>query len=225
MMRPLVIVLGLLLGSVAPAVAQVEVDIGIGVDLPTYPQLVQVPGQPVYYAPRLDANYFFYDGLYWVYAGDSWHSSSWYNGPWSRVEPDRVPEYVLRVPVRYYRRPPPEFRGWRREAPPRWGEHWGNDWERRHQGWDRWDRRHVPRPAPLPVYQRRYGGSRYPQPDPQQVLHGQHVRYDPRGGAPQRTHEAQGLRHAPPPGQVVRATPHPQRPEPPRERDRDHRHQ
>jgi hypothetical protein len=224
-MRSLVVALGMVLCPVASAVAQVEVDVGIGVDLPAYPQLVQVPGQPVYYAPHLDANYFFYDGLYWVYAGDSWHTSSWYNGPWSRVAPERVPVYVLRVPVRYYRQPPPYFRGWRREAPPRWGERWGNDWERGHPGWDRWDRRHVPRPAPLPAYQRRYSGSHYPQREQQQALHTQHYRYQPRDDAAHRTFEAQGLRHAPPSERVVRAAPHPQRPEPQRgERDRDHRH-
>ncbi len=224
-MRSLVIALGMLLCPLASAVAQVEVDVGIGVDLPVYPQLVQVPGQPVYYAPHLDANYFFYDGLYWVYAGDRWHTSSWYNGPWSGVAPEEVPVYVLRVPVRYYRRPPPYFGGWRREAPPRWGEHWGNDWERRHPGWDRGDRRQVPRPAPLPIYQRRYSGTNYPQREQQQALHGQHYRYEPRDDGARRTYEAQGLRHAPPPERVVRAAPRPQRPEPqPRERDRDHHH-
>ena len=42
-----------------------------------------------------------------------------------------LPLYVLRVPVRYYRSPPAYFRGWRAEAPPRWGDHWGNDWQQR----------------------------------------------------------------------------------------------
>lgn len=33
---------------------------------PAYPDLVQVPGYPVYYAPRVNENLFFYDGQYWV---------------------------------------------------------------------------------------------------------------------------------------------------------------
>ncbi len=164
-MRSLVLALGLVLWPLASARAQVEVEVGVGVDVPAYPDLVQVPGEPVYYAPGLRANYFFYDGTYWVYAGDSWHRSTWYNGPWYRVGPEAVPVYVLRVPCRYYRQPPAYFAGWRREAPPRWGEHWGHDWERRHEGWDHWDRRHVPRAAPLPVYQRRYSGASYPRDD------------------------------------------------------------
>ena len=48
--------------------------------------------------------------------------------------------------------------GWRADAPPRWGDHWGNDWQQRRSGWDRWDHRIAPAPAPLPVYQRRYSG-------------------------------------------------------------------
>lgn len=70
----------------------------------TKSELVQVPNYPVYYAPRQRTNYFFYDGMYWVY-----HDDDWYNGPWWRTAPEYVPEYVLRVPVRDYRRPPAYF--------------------------------------------------------------------------------------------------------------------
>jgi hypothetical protein len=167
-MRYLLVVSSLLLGSVPSAQAQVSVAIGfpaveIGVHVPVYPQLVRVPGYPVYYDPGGNANYFFYDGAYWVFHGDNWYVSSWYNGPWQLVGPDHVPLYILRVPVRYYRYPPAYFRGWRADAPPRWGQHWGRDWERRRHGWDRWDRASAPRPAPLPVYQRQYSGDRYPK--------------------------------------------------------------
>jgi len=139
--------------SVASAVAQVSVGVSIGMHLPVYPQLVAVPGYPVYYAPALNANFFFYDGMYWVYQGDHWYMSAWYNGPWTLVSPLYVPPYVLLVPVRYYRLPPPYFRPWRADAPPRWGEHWGDDWQRHRKGWDQWNRAAVPPPAPLPVYQ------------------------------------------------------------------------
>jgi hypothetical protein len=94
---------------------------------------------------------------------DAWYVSSWYAGPWYVVEPYDVPVYLLRVPVRYYHHPPPYFRAWRGDLPPRWGERWGRDWEVRRSGWDRWDHRQVPRPAPLPVYQRSYAGDRYPR--------------------------------------------------------------
>jgi len=184
--RYLLIVLGLLLYAPAPSIAQVSIGIGlphvsIGINLPVLPQLVVVPGYPVYYAPRLEANYFFYDGMYWVYQDDNWYASSWYNGPWWLVGPEAVPVFILRIPVRYYRRPPPYFHGWRHNAPPRWHDHWGHDWEQRRSGWDKWDRRAAPAPAPLPVYQRQYSKDRYPrQVEQQQELHNQRYRYQPR---------------------------------------------
>ena len=175
-MRSAIVVACMLLGAYAPASAQVS----IGINLSLYPELVQVPGYPVYYAPQLHSNYFFYDGLYWVLAEDNWYSSSWYDGPWDMVSPESVPLFVLRVPVRYYRQPPPYFRGWASEAPPRWGVHWGRDWERRRGGWDRWDRASAPAPAPLPTYQREYRGDRYPRADQQRALRSQNYHYQPR---------------------------------------------
>jgi hypothetical protein len=184
--RHAILVLGMLLSSAATADVQMSIGIGfpnasIGINLPVYPQLVVVPGYPVYYAPQLDANYFFYDGMYWVYQDDDWYASSWYNGPWWLVEPEAVPLYILRIPVRYYRQPPDYFFGWRSNAPPRWGDHWGYDWGQRRSGWDRWSRRAVPPPAPLPAYQRQYSRDRYPeQVEQQQRLQQQHYRYQPR---------------------------------------------
>lgn len=185
-MRKTLIVLSMLLGLAAPATSQVSIGIAvpgisIGINVPLYPQLVLVPGYPVYYAPRLRSNYFFYDGLYWVFEGDNWYASSWYNGPWGLVAPQAVPVFLLRIPVRYYRSPPPYFRAWRPDRPPRWGERWGHEWEQQHRDWDRWDRRAVPRPAPLPTYQRQYSRDRYPQvEDRQRDLHDRNYRYQPR---------------------------------------------
>ncbi len=180
------IALSILLASASPAQAQVSVGIAlpgdsIGINMPTYPRLVLIPGYPVYYDPYVNSNYFFYDGLYWVFQGDNWYVSSWYNGPWQLTAPEYVPLFVLRVPVRYYRQPPAYFRGWRADAPPRWGEHWGRDWEQRRRGWDRWDHRAVPRAAPLPSYQRQFSGNRYPGAAEQQnSIRSQQYRYQPR---------------------------------------------
>jgi hypothetical protein len=168
----------LLLVLIAPATAQVGISIGI--HFGNYPDFVRIPDYPVYYAPRLDANVFFYDGSYWVYADDEWYESSWYDGPWDRIAPFAVPLFLLRVPVSYYRRPPVYFRNWRGDAPPRWGEHWGSGWERQRAGWDRWDRRSGPTPAPLPDYQRQYRGDRYPQASQQRSLLQQNYRYQRR---------------------------------------------
>ena len=193
-MRRLLVMLCLLVGSVVSAQAQVS----IGINIPSYPTLVAVPGYPVYYAPQANANYFFYDGMYWVYQDDNWYASSWYNGPWYLVGAEEVPLYVLRVPVRYYRRPPVYFRGWRPDAPPHWGEHWGNDWDRRHRGWDQWDHRAAPRPAPLPLYQRQYSGNRYPHPEQQPVLQSRNYGYQPHEPVVQQHYQARPAPGAPP---------------------------
>lgn len=140
-----------------------EMSLSIGINLFEYPQLELMPGYPVYYAPQLDANYFFYDGSYWVYYADNWYVSDWYDGPWQLVAPEDVPDFILRIPVRFYRRPPTFFFGWYFDEPPHWGEHWGHDWERHRRGWDRWDRNIQVKPAPLPSYQRRYSAERYPR--------------------------------------------------------------
>ena len=143
--------------------ANAAVNVSIGINVPTYPSLVRVPNYPVYYAPSLQANYFFYDGLYWVFGADgTWYESPWYNGPWYAVDPYSVPVYLLRVPVRYYRARPAFFHGWSYDSAPRWGDHWGSGWQSRRSGWDRWDRSSVPAAAPLPNYQRSYSGNRYP---------------------------------------------------------------
>lgn len=184
-MRRALLALWILLFPLTPAFGQVSITFdlpgaSIGINLPVYPDLQRVPGYPVYYAPGLRDNYFFYDGLYWVFQGDNWYASSWYNGPWALVDPQEVPLYLLRVPVRYYRVAPAYFRGWNAQDPPRWGEHWGQSWEQRHGGWDRWDRKSAPAPAPLPTYQRQYTGSRYPQASEQAVIQTQSYRYQPK---------------------------------------------
>jgi len=205
-MRYLLIVLLMLLGSMTSAMAQLSVGIGlpgvsIGINLPVYPELVRVPGYPVYYAPGLNSNFFFYDGMYWVYQGDNWYASSWYNGPWGLVAPAYVPLFVLRIPVRYYRAPPAYFRGWRADAPPRWGEHWGNEWQQQRGGWDKWNRSSAPAPAPLPTYQRRYSGDRYPAVEQQRSLHGQNYRYQPRDAVARQHYQEQAVPTAPAPVQ------------------------
>lgn len=227
--RPLLVAMLLLLGPASSAQAQVNFDIGfpninIGFNMGSYPQLVLIPGSPVYYAPRLNSNFFFYDGLYWLYRDDEWYSSSWYNGPWEFVGPQYVPLFVLRVPVRYYRQPPQYFRGWRADAPPRWGQHWGRDWEAERSGWNNWDRRSVPAAAPLPAYQRQYRGDDYPRaPEQQHSIRSENYRYQPRenvsrayeekrrrpdNARPDQRREAPEVQQPPPP----RTTPNPPQP-------------
>ncbi|MEP7298314.1 MAG: hypothetical protein ABI702_19190 [Burkholderiales bacterium] len=206
-----VVALSALMLATFAAEAQVSVGIDIGINVPTYPRLVRVPGYPVYYDPQFSGNYFFYDGLYWVYRDDTWYDSSWYDGPWQSVAPERVPLFVLRVPVRYYRQPPVYFQGWRADAPPRWGEHWGPAWQQRRAGWDHWNRAAAPAPAPLPVYQRRFPGERYPRtPERQTALRVENSRFQPKEAvAQQHWRQSQGRGGNPPPAPQQHAQPAP----------------
>src|SRR5271170_1538574 len=201
-MRKGLIVLSTLFCLATSALAQVSVSVGlpgvsIGINQPVYPELVTIPGYPVYYAPQVNSNYFFYDGMFWVYVQDNWYASSWYNGPWALVSPDEVPLFILRIPVRYYREPPAYFRSWCLDAPPRWNEHWGATWEQRRSGWETWNRSSVPAPAPLPVYQRQYSGNRYPPAAQQQVLQSQNYHYQPQDTVAQHYYQAHGAQSAP----------------------------
>lgn len=206
-MRIRILLLLILLGVATAAPAQVN----IGINISLFPELVRVPEYPVYYAPRQQANYFFYDGMYWVFQNDEWYSSDWYNGPWYQVAPIYVPVYVLRIPVRYYRRPPPYFGGWERNAPPRWGQHWGHDWEQSRAGWDRWNRRAAPAPAPLPTYQRKYSGDRYPRMEQQHEINSRNYNYRPK--------DALVREHVRPQIEAVRTKAEPQRPAGPQRND------
>ncbi len=171
-------------GMQSAAFAQVSIGVGvavpgvrIGISVPAYPDLVPVPGFPVYYAPDLDVNLFFYNGFYWTFTNDAWYSSTWYNGPWYLVPPERVPDFILRVPVGFYRRPPPYFLHWNRNEPPRWAQHWGPRWRRNRPDWDRRNRGAPPSRAPLPRYQRGYPQQRYPGPGEQRRLENRYYRF------------------------------------------------
>ncbi len=191
MRKALIAALFLLSSYAAPSFAWVSVNIGL--NIPTYPVLAPVPGVPVYYAPSVNGNYFFYDGMYWNFDGAQWYSSAWYNGPWGVVAPAAVPVYLWRVPVQYYRAPPPYFHGWVAGAPPRWGEHWGPVWVNEHHDWDHWDHRYVPARAPLPTYQAHYSGANYPRMEAQAQIHAQNYRYAPHDAAVRAHYEERGI--------------------------------
>ncbi|MBU6460480.1 MAG: hypothetical protein KGQ58_06355 [Proteobacteria bacterium] len=208
-MRYVLVLLSLLFCLPALSFADTRISIGIalpgtsiGINMPYYPQLTPIPGYPVYYDPAANYNFFFYDGLYWVFRNDHWYSSSWYNGPWYQVNPYNVPAFILRIPIRYYRRPPVFFHDWDRDGPPRWGAFWGHDWDRRRQGWDRWNPHNAPHPAPLPQYQRAYSGRHYPHEiNYQDRIRSQHYRFQPHDSNARQyyyhQHESPQMRHGP----------------------------
>lgn len=189
MSRILIILLALALPPLQ-ARADVSVSIGvavpgvsIGIHVPAYPRLVRIPGHPVYYDPYLSLNLFFFDGVYWVFYAGNWYMSTWYDGPWYYVPPLEVPIYILRVPIRYYRVPPPFFHGHVLDAPPPWHEHWGREWAERRRDWQRHPP--PPPPAPRPLYQRQFGPERYPHDvERQRELHREHYGWERERRAP-----------------------------------------
>lgn len=177
-MRYLLLALPILLAQAPAAQAQVIVGgsvqapgIGFSLNLASAPQMVQVPGYPVYVAPEVNANLFFYSGRYWAFQNDQWYASPGYDGPWRYVALLDVPAFVLRVPVNYYRAPPPYFVPWHGNAAPHWGEHWGRRWEGKRADWNQWDRSRVPRAVPPPAHQRDQAANwhRDDQPVPRQM--------------------------------------------------------
>jgi hypothetical protein len=124
-------VLAAALAALAPVgarAADVHVGINIGVPPPpppvvveAPPPLVVVPGSPVYYAPQLPYNYFYYSGRYYTFHDGAWFSSVSFAGPWGFVSLHHVPPPLLAVPVRYYRVPPAHWH--KHHGPPPWAGH------------------------------------------------------------------------------------------------------
>jgi len=132
-----------------PAAAGVNLNIGIGVPVgppvvvvapppppqvmaPAPPSVVVIPGTPVYYAPGLNVDIFFYGGFWWTPYQNYWYRSSYYSGPWLPVQ--RPPRVFFNLP--------PHYRDYAvRERPIPYGQfrqHW-RDWDRDRRGGD-WDR-------------------------------------------------------------------------------------
>jgi hypothetical protein len=114
----------MLLSGASATASDVKINIGLGVPavpppivLTTPPQLVVVPGTPVYYAPDVSANLFFYKGRYYTVANGVWLMALAYNAPWAVIQIGKVPPPVLAVPVEYYKIPPGHLK---KQGPPPW---------------------------------------------------------------------------------------------------------
>jgi hypothetical protein len=120
----------LLAALAAPASAGVNINVGIGIPVPPVfaisagPAVVVVPGTPVYYAPGLDVDVFFYGGYWWTPHQGHWFRSPSYNGPWG----------YMQAPPRAMVHMPPNYRTMvGREKPIPYGQfkkHW-REWDRR----------------------------------------------------------------------------------------------
>ena len=125
----LVAAAGSLLGVIPAQAQNISVGINIGSPPPppppfvvaAQPQLVVVPGSPVYYAPGLSFNYFAYGGRHYTFHDGSWFVAAGHKGPWTFIAVEKVPQPVLAVPVAYYKVPPGHSK--KEGGPPPWAGH------------------------------------------------------------------------------------------------------
>lgn len=123
------------------ASAGVSVNINIGpppIVLPAPPEMVMVPGSPVFFVPSLDFDVFFYGGYWWSPRGDRWYRSRAYNGPWQTINRRYIPRPVIRVPgdyrAIYEREPRIPYGQWKKERRQRENME-RREWKEGHDGW------------------------------------------------------------------------------------------
>jgi hypothetical protein len=113
-MMPVLALTAVLALAVVSPVAADGLRIGIDITPPppprivltAPPQLVVVPGSPVFHAPGVSINFFAYGGRYYSFHEGAWFAATAYGGPWTTISVGRVPQPVLAVPVAYYKIPP-----------------------------------------------------------------------------------------------------------------------
>jgi len=115
--------------------AQARVDVGLNLNFSVPLQWAPVPGLPVYYGTNAPTNIFQYGGQYYVFDNGTWYVAPTYSGPWMVMAPQFIPAILLRVPVVYYRAPPPHWHAWRPAAPPRWEVVYGPAWAHVRPAW------------------------------------------------------------------------------------------
>ena len=134
--RGLTVLLGMffVFAGTNEAAAGVGVSINIGLPafvLPAPPPVVVVPGTYVYAVPDIDVTLLFYGGCWYRPYEGRWFVAPSYNGPWTFIEPSRVPRVLVDHPLAYWRVPP----GYHRIPYAEFRENWGR-WEHE-QHWDR----------------------------------------------------------------------------------------
>jgi hypothetical protein len=105
------LILAMLLIHSDTGLAEVNVNIGIGVPLPPVvipapPSVVLIPATYVYYVPEVSVDILFYHGYWYRPHHGHYYRATSYNGPWVVVAPSAVPRAVVHVPSDFRRIPP-----------------------------------------------------------------------------------------------------------------------
>ena len=124
-------------GGVNVNVGEGGVQVSVGNNLPAVrfaapPDVVVIPGTYVYVVPDNDVDVLFYQGYWWRPYEGHWYSSDDYNGPWSYIEPGKIPRELRALPQDYRHRLSP---GYERISHGDVKRHW-KQWEKE-KHWDR----------------------------------------------------------------------------------------
>ena len=135
----------LLIGLAYPDGVTAEVDIHVGITVPSPPPyriaapppVVVIPGTYVYYAAEADVDIFFFGGHWYRPHHGRWYRSGNYNGPWHHIGSRSVPVTLVHLPPDYRRlrvghkhiphgHLQKNWKKWEREK--HWEKHGGRDW-------------------------------------------------------------------------------------------------
>lgn len=91
--------------------AEINVNMDIGLPLPIIvipepPVVVLIPGTPVYHAPHVGIDIFFYSNRWYRKHNGRWYKASYYNGPWAYLPVQRIPVALVNLPPDYRHIPP-----------------------------------------------------------------------------------------------------------------------
>jgi hypothetical protein len=105
-----------------------DINFSLGINMPPLPPAIVVtrppalhviPGTPVFYAPEVERQLYFYSGNWYRLYDGYWFRAAYNNGPWAYLSPLNVPYVFSDLSPRYYRVPPREqYRA--RWTPPRY---------------------------------------------------------------------------------------------------------
>jgi hypothetical protein len=104
----------LLGGAVTPrGVGALDINVSIGAYPPPpsvvferVPETVIVPGTQVYYVPRSsDYDLYRHGDRWYLNRNGYWYRAGTYRGPFSALEPSRVPGVIIGLPAEYRRHP------------------------------------------------------------------------------------------------------------------------
>ena len=129
-------ILAVLIGYTDAGLAEVNVNIGIDVPLPSVvipapPAVVLIPATYVYFVPDVSVDIFFYHGYWYRPHHGHYYRATSYNGPWVTIAPRAVPRTIMYVPADFRGVPPGHQRIQHRDLMKNW-----DTWEKE-KHWDR----------------------------------------------------------------------------------------